>query len=918
MEVTNPELMCALPPGDYVRTVLYITDTMNAEHNTRPDPDAILESLHKQEQQSHKGKLKIFFGMCAGVGKTYDMLKSAHEASRKGIDVVIGIVETHKRPETEALLAGLPIIPRKRVEYKGTTLDEMDPDAILARKPQLVLVDELAHTNAPGSRHAKRYQDVLELLENGIDVYTTLNVQHLESRADTVAQITGATVRETVPDSILEQADEVELIDIPPDELLKRLSEGKVYTPERSQQAIRNFFQKGNLTALREMSLRVTAERVDHQLRDYMQTKRIAGPWKSGVRLLVGISASPHSVSLIRWARRMAYTMDATWIAVFVETARSLPPAAEAQLAKNIKLARELRAEIITTADDDIAEALIRVARQQNVTQLLLGKPRRKFPFRKSLLDHVIERSGDLDVYVVGGEEHTSGHKALHFPELHSGLPQYAIAAVTIGFMALLSYPLKPAIGYQTVSLILLLTVALLSLKMGAGPVLLAAAISALVWNYLFIPPQFTFAISAVQDVLMFFAYFAIAAVTGTLTARIRERENKLRVREERSTALYTLTRDLSNARNQGEVARSAAMNIRKFFNAEVAVFLSDQDGDVFTAADPASTFAVDEKEFGVAVWVYWNEKKAGKFTDTLPFASATYYPMSGPRYPLGVIGVRMKVNERLTIDQEALLENFIRQISSTLEREMLNEITKKSIAIAESERLYTTLFNSISHEMRTPITALMGAAESLTDPHLVAATDAVQRIAAEVGSAASRLDRIVQNLLDMTRIESGIISPRLDWCDIRDLINSTVRKMREELATHALNITVPPDLPLVKLDFGLIEQTLTNLLHNASIYTPDGSSLWITARLDGDVCEITVEDNGPGLPDDAAKKVFEKFYRVPGTKTGGTGLGLSIARGFVRAHGGTLMAEHRTGGGARFVLRLPVNGSADIRGNKK
>lgn len=891
---------------------------MTSADDIRPDPDALLQALKKEEQQATKAKLKIFFGMCAGVGKTYDMLKSAHEAKGKGVDVVVGIVETHNRPETEALLVGLAIIPRRNVEYRGTTLAEMDLDAILSRKPRLVLVDELAHTNAAGSRHTKRYQDVLELLENGVDVYTTLNVQHLESRADTVAQITGAAVRETVPDSILEHADEVELIDIPPDELLKRLSEGKVYTPERSQQAIQNFFQKGNLTALREMSLRITAERVDHQLRDYMQTKQIAGPWKSGMRLLVGISSSPHSISLIRWARRMAYTMDATWIAVFVEPANALSDAAKAQLAKNIELARELGAEIITTADDDIAEALVRVARQQNVTQLLFGKPRRRLSFRKSLLDRVIELSGDLDVYVVGGEQQVSGRKALQLPELHSGFSQYAAAAIIVCIVALASYPLSTVIGYQTVSLILLLTVALLSLKLGAGPVLLAAAISALVWNYFFIPPRFTFGIGVVQDVLMFFAYFAIAAVTGTLTARIRQREKGLRVREERATALYTLTRDLSNARNQDEVARAAAMNIRKFFNAGVAVFLSDQDGDVFTAAHPASTFTVDEKEFGVAAWVYWNEKKAGRLTDTLPFASATYFPMSGPRYPLGVIGVQRKENERLTIDQEALLENFIRQISLALEREMLNEITKRSIAVAESERLYTTLFNSISHEMRTPVTALLGAAENLADPRVAGVADTVQRIASEVGGAASRLDRIVQNLLDMTRIESGIISPRLDWCDIRDLINSTVRKMHEELALHTLSIAIPQEMPLVKLDFGLMEQTLTNLLHNASIYTPDRSSIWITARLDGEVCEITVEDDGPGLPGDAVKRVFEKFYRVPGTRTGGTGLGLSIAKGFVQAHDGTLTAEHRTGGGARFVLRLPVNGTSGRMGGKE
>ncbi len=874
------------------------------ETNTRPDPDALLHALKKEEHQATKAKLKIFFGMCAGVGKTYDMLKSAHEAKAKGIAVVIGVVETHKRPETEALLGGLPIIQRRKVEYKGTTLEEMDLDAIIARKPQLVLVDELAHTNAPGSRHTKRYQDVLELLDNGIDVYATLNVQHLESRADTVAQITGAIVHETVPDSIFELADSVEIIDIPPDELLKRLTEGKVYTPERSQRAIESFFRPGNLTALREMALRLVAERVDHQLRDYMQTKQIAGPWKSGMRLLVGISASPHSVSLIRWARRMAYTMDATWIAVYVETAGTLTDATKAQLAKNITLARELGAEIVTTADENIAEALVRVARQQNATQLLVGKPRRTFSFRKSLLDQVIERSGDLDVYVIGNEEMASTRRAIRIPEIHSGGLQYAVAAGIVGIVALLSYPLSPIIGYQTVSLILLLTVALLSLTLGAGPVLLAAAISALVWNYFFIPPQFTFAIGMAQDILMFAAYFAIAAVTGTLTARIRAREKALRSREERAVALYTLTRDLSSAPNQDEVAKAAVANIRKFFNAEVAVFLSEPDGDVFTKAHGESTFVVDEKEFSVAAWVYWNEKKAGKFTETLPFASATYFPMSGPRYPLGVIGVKPASNERFTIDQETLLENFIRQIASTLEREQLNDLTRRSLVVAESERLYKNLFDSISHEFKTPIATILGTAEQLLRHPSTGSGEAALQ---EMHEAAERLNRLVANLLDMTRVESGRLKPKLDWVDVGDLVATTVRKLEGDLKDHHVSRHAQAEIPLVRLDFGLMEQALANILHNAIVHTPAGTNIEINTGTNEKECVIDIVDNGPGVPAESANRLFQKFFRVQGAKSGGTGLGLSIARGFVEAHGGTIAFENRSTGGARFTIRIPI-----------
>ncbi len=409
--------------------------------------------------------------MCAGVGKTYDMLKDAREAKSKGIDVVVGYVETHRRSETEALLAGLPIVPRKQLEYRGTTLEEMDLDAILARKPKLALVDELAHTNAPGSRHTKRYQDILELLDNGIDVFTTLNVQHLESRADTVAQITGSTIRETVPDSIFESADEIEIIDIAPDELLKRLTEGKVYTSERSKQAIENFFRKGNLTALREMSLRLTAERVDRQLRDYMRRQRISGPWKSGQRILVGISPSPYSTHLIRWARRVSYTMDASWIAVYVETSKSLNEKEKEQLSKNIKLAGELGAEIFTTSDEDIAGALIRVAREQNVTQILVGKPERHlFSSASRHLNDLIERSHNLDIYIVGHEEtDTQGKNRQGFFQIQSAFPQYLIASAIVLIVALICFPLSQYIGYRTVSLIILLTVSLLPLRMGPG-----------------------------------------------------------------------------------------------------------------------------------------------------------------------------------------------------------------------------------------------------------------------------------------------------------------------------------------------------------------------------------------------------------------------------------------------------------------
>ncbi len=489
---------------------------------SRPNPDALLQLLKKEEEKEKKGKLKIFFGMCAGVGKTYDMLKDAHDAQTKGVDVVIGYVETHKRPETEALLVGLPVVPRKTVEYRGTVLEEMDLDSILFRKPKLVLVDELAHTNAPESRHTKRYQDVLELLNNGIDVFTTLNVQHLESRADTVAQITGSVVRETVPDSIFEAADEVEVIDISPDELLKRLVEGKVYTVERSRGAVENFFRTGNLISLREMSLRITAERVDRQLRDYMQLQRIPGPWKSGQRLVVGISASPRSISLIRWARRLAYTMDASWVAVNVERSGVASDREKEQLSKNVKLAHELGAETIVTSDEDIAGALIRVAREQNASQIFIGRPMGTLFRRGSrLVDDLLARSKDLDIYIVAREDEVEeGKRGLKFPEIESGYPQYILAAAIVLLVALVCFPLTRLIGYRAVSLIILLAVSLLPLRMGPGPTLIGASVGALAWDFFFIPPIFTFSVGRLEDMMMLGIYFIVAIVTGVLTAR--------------------------------------------------------------------------------------------------------------------------------------------------------------------------------------------------------------------------------------------------------------------------------------------------------------------------------------------------------------------------------------------------------------
>jgi two-component system sensor histidine kinase KdpD len=870
----------------------------------RPDPDILLRALKRQQQRTPGGKLKIFFGMCSGVGKTTEMLKEAQAVRAHGTDVVIGCVETYGRQDTAALVEGLPRLSRKSVGADGSVREEMDLDALLERKPALVLVDDLAHTNAPGSRHTRRYLDVEELLRHGIDVYTTLNVGHLESRSDTAARIMRVAVGETVPDSILERADEVEVIDISPEELLQRFREGKANT---ANGGAGHSFSIGNLSALREMSLRVTADRVDRQLREYMQSQQIPGPWKTGQRLIVGISASPHSAELIRWAARIASGQDTSWVAVHVESPRPLGNSEKEQLAKNIRLARELGAEVMSTSGDDPGEALVRVAHRENCTQLLIGKPR-PGTFRSSgrILAHVIERSGDLDVYVVGGDPGPADKRLrLTIPEFRSGPGSYVIAAVLVCAVALACFPWSHTIGSQTIALVLLLTVAVLPLRFGMGPVLSAAALSAAAWVYLYTEPYYRFAVARLEDALMLVMYFFIATVSGVLTTRTRAQERALRVREERAIALSTLSGDLAVAQTKDAVAAAAVTNLRRFFNADVVVFLGKTDGDIFTAAHSSSTFAVDEPDMNVAAWVYWNEQRAGMFTQTLPSAGATYFPLSGPRYPLGVIGLRLPAP--LSIDQDRQLDNFIRQIASALERETLNDITTKAVVVEESEKLYRTLFNSISHEMRTPLSAIMGSSETLLNDQT--ASDATMRrdLTKSIHEAAERMNRLVENLLDMSRLESGLLQPKADWCDPQDIVHLTLKKLTRELGGHEVVTDIADDLPLIKGDFALLEQVVINLVVNATLYAPPGARIRISACVEDSAFVLSVENSGPPIPRGEEERIFDKFYRLPGSRPGGTGLGLSIARGFVQAHQGTLTAEAGRTSGAKFIIRLPI-----------
>ena len=877
----------------------------------RPNPDALLAALQRDEAKQQRGHLKVFLGMSPGVGKTFAMLQAARRELAAGRDIVIGYVETHGRAETDALTEGLPIIPRCTVDYRGITITEMDLDAVLARRPQLALVDELAHTNAPGSRHPKRYQDVRELLDAGIDVFTTLNVQHVGSRAEIVREFTGATIQETVPDSVLDEA-EIELVDLPPGELLKRLSEGKVYVSDRAQAAAKNFFREGNLTALRELALRVAAEHVGQNVRDYLSARHITGPWKSGQRLLVAISPSPLSESMARWTRRLADNLQAPWLAVFVDTGHPLSNDEQTRLQKNLALARELGAEVITTSDQDLVAGILRVARQQNVTQIVAGKSagnRALNCFRGgSVLSRLIRGSENIDVCCVRAE--TGDNSAPEPPprwRLSSAPRQYAASLGVIAAATGLNFALQNLTGPYALSLVYLLATVALALFVGRGPIYLAAAASALLWNFFFLPPRFTFYITNFQDALMFGMFFIVAVAMGQLTTRLRAQQTAEREREERATALYLLTRELAEGKDFTELLGVVIRQIGDAFKADVAVLLPDMESKVELVPYPFGTLDVSEKEASVAAWAFRNAKPAGRGTDTLPSTTALYLPLVTPTGCVGVIGLRLKAERDLSLQQRNLLESFIRQIALVLDRQRLSDADQTAKLLEESERLSKALLDSISHELRTPIAAITSAASGLEELAEKENPALCRALTGEIREASRRLNRLVGNLLDMTRLESGRMKPRLEWCDVADLVNVSMQQLEKELAGHKVSVSLAPQLPLVKMDFVLMEQALVNLLLNATLHTPPGTRIHVNAAVAENDLVLSVADNGPGIPPEALPQLFGKFYRAPGAPAGGSGLGLSIVKGFVEAHGGRVSAGNRVSGGAEFTILLPI-----------
>lgn len=877
----------------------------------RPNPEELLEAVKKMEGSQKRGRLRIFMGMCPGVGKTYSMLKAAREQMQRGVRVSIGVVETHGRKETEELLQGFKIIPRKNLDYKGTALTEMDIDAILLERPTLVLVDELAHTNAPGSRHLKRYQDVEEILGAGIDVYSTINIQHIESRNDSVAQITSVQVRETVPDSFLEKADQLELVDLSPRELLQRLADGKVYLGDRAEAAIKNFFKEEHLTALRELALRFTAEKVDQDLHSQMTIKGIEGPWNTNERLLVAVSHSPYSARLIRETRRKAYNLEAPWVALYVNTGIALTKEDEKNLQDNLTLARSLGAEVIAVTGIDISSTIQKICSEKNVTQIVMGRPDRRF-FRDifsrgTLLDQLVRSTSNIDVHVIRAERKPM-YTGFHFawPTATSSWHSYYNTFWFLLAVSFFCYGLLPLIGYRALGSVFLLAILVVAGLASRGPILFAACACAIIWNFFFIPPQFTFSINAGEDIMMVLSFFVVALVGGLLTSRIRRQEVILENREQRTRLLYELAQSLSEAKSVDELQSILASVVDRQFGGTCTVFFVNSLGKV----DWENGFGnkITDKDLAVAQWAFENGKPAGWSTQTLSGSPSLCIPMRGRKGVVGILSFVPTPSQRdFSLEKENFLETVLSQVATAFERFRFSEAAEHARVYEASEVLHQTLLNSVSHELRTPITALIGSATALQDPSTGANRESRDSLTSELVRSAKRLDRVVENLLDLSRMQKGSMQLKKEWFDMADLFVEAKNFLKEELEKRTLSLS-KDETVVVEADYQLLLHCLIQLIRNAQKYTPHGTSIEVEFLKNSSQARILVRDEGPGIPLGEEKKVFESFYRSPGTPAGGLGLGLSIVGSIAALHGGKVLARNRSDrSGAIFEIQLPL-----------
>ncbi|MFI4999633.1 MAG: DUF4118 domain-containing protein [Reyranellales bacterium] len=884
---------------------------------TRPSPDALLKAAQKES----RGKFKIFFGAAPGVGKTYEMLAAARRRKAEGRDVVVGLVETHGRAETEAQLAGLEVIPRRPVEYKGHVLQEMDIDAILARRPELVLVDELAHTNAPGSRHPKRYLDVEELLAAGIDVYSTLNVQHVESLNDVVARITRIRVRETVPDSIVDAADEVELVDLTPTDLIARLGEGKIYVRDQAQRALRHYFSPGNLTALRELALRRTAERVDEQMLTYMREHAITGPWAAGERVIVCLDPGPGAANTVRAAKRTADGLDAELLALYVETERHvlLNEAEQARLAETMRLATQLGAEVVTVPGRSVVEEILAFARTRNATRVVVGKSQRSrwFELRHgSVVDDLVRSGSGLAVEVAPSAE---GPEPAGPIDWLMGAPRsigpYFEGVLTTSLATGVGFLIDTYIKLPNISLLYVVPVLVAAARHGLVPSLWVSALSVLSYNFFFLPPLYQFTIADPANVVALFFFMFVAIAASALGTRSRAQAESAR-REARTTAdLYAFSRKIAGVIELDDLLWIVVTHLARLLNAEVAILMPErtqlETGKLVLRAafPPDSEFS--DADLAAARWSWDTERPTGKGTDTLPGGRWLFVPIRTSRSAIGVIGILPlgDVHE-LSSSARSLLEAVGNQAAVAVERVTLAEDIDQARLGAERERLRSAMLTSVSHDLRTPLASIIGALSSLRSHRARYDESTRDELLGTALSEAERLDRFVGNLLDMTRLDAGVIVPKREAVEVGDLVSTTLRRAMPLLKDRVVASSIEPGLPPLSLDFVLAEQVLFNILDNAGKYSPSGGRIEIEARRAGAKVEITVRDEGPGIPADALERIFEKFYRADDgdRRRAGTGLGLAISRGFVEALGGTIGARNRADrSGAEFIVSYPV-----------
>jgi two-component system sensor histidine kinase KdpD len=891
--------------------------------STRPDPDQLLAEVQRDEARAKRGRLRIFFGASAGVGKTYSMLEAARAARAAGADLVVGYVEPHGRAETERLLEGLEQIPPLPVTYRGMTRCEFDLDAALRRRAGITLVDELAHSNLldgrPAPRHAKRWQDVEEMLEAGLDVWATLNVQHVESLNDVVAGITGVRQQETVPDRVIEEAAEIELIDLPPEDLLERLKAGKVYVPEQAGAALERYFRKPNLIALRELALRHTADRVDAAAREYTAREPTSRPWLARERFLVGIGQDDQAEELVRFGKRFADALDAEWFVVSVETPSMLRLKSELrdQRVAVLRLAESLGAETVTLDGTTAASALLQYARTRNVTRIVVGAPTRRGVralLRPSTAARLLRHASGIDVSVIARREAPASASArsthrLDPPAVH--WDRFGWATLVSVVCVAVAWVMDPLLSEANLVMLFLLGAAVSGLRYGRGPSVLTAVLNILCFNFLFIEPRFTFEVANVEYVVTFVVMLIVALTIASLMASVRQQTRVAGARERRTALLYGMSRELAGTRGADRMARVAVKHVGETFQSRVAVLLPDADGALRSLHPDAGEAALDDPDFSIAQWVFDHGRPAGLGTDALPGAPAIYLPLRGSERVLGVLTVLPDNNRRVLLpEQRHLLDTFAGQIALAIERALLATRAETARVAAETESLRNTLLSSISHDLRTPLSVITGASTALADPQLALSPDARAELARSIAARAKDMSELVSNVLDLVRFQSGRVALRREWQSLEDLLGAALRNVEARLGNRQVEIALPADLPAVYVDARLVSQVLVNLLENVAKHTPAGTHARVAARTEGDVVHLAVEDDGPGLPPGDPEMLFAKFQRGRHeSEVPGAGLGLAICRAIVEAHGGRVSASQRPGGGARFEVTLPARG---------